>query len=132
MVITISESDLAKLKQDGEITIKIEPEGISLHKAFDEYCRHDGVPYPVIGDLRKKPHWFEVVCVKEQDSTFKIGDRILVTRGYVTNVTQGWTFDPLEEGRQTCGPSHGGTDWVKWKPNRCVCFIHVLVKVLEK
>lgn len=125
MVITVTESDLAKIKQDGEITIKVVPEGVNFSKAFDELCRHNGVPFPTIGDLRKKPHRFEVV--RSDGSNMKVGDEILVSRGYVTNVTQGWTFDPLEDERRTCGPSYGGTDWVDWKPNKCVCFIGTYV-----
>jgi hypothetical protein len=34
----------------------------------------------------------------------------------LTNVTQGWTFDPLD--MPTCGPSGGGRDWASWPTNR--------------
>lgn len=126
MIIKITESDLEALKKDGELVLKVEKKlengaimvngepCIPFHKAFDLHCRYNGLQFPQIGDMRKKPHWFEVKF--SNNEKMRIGDKILVTRGYITNVTQGWTFDPLPN-RITCGPSSGGTDWIEWGDN---------------
>ena len=127
MIIKLTESDLAQLQKDGKITLELDG-FLSFCKAFDLYCRHNDAPYPQIYDLRKAPHWFEVV--KTSNSDLAVGDKILVSRGYISNTTQGWIYDPLEN-RVTCGPSYGGFDWIQWPDNRCVCYIDVYVKRID-
>jgi len=130
MMVKLSQNDLKILQDKGSITVggnvivELEKEW-SFCDAYDKFCRYNDAKYPEIYDLRKTPHWFDVI--HSSNENMRIGDKILVTRGYVTNVTQGWTYDPLESERRTCGPSYGGTDWVPWHNNRCVCFNNVVV-----
>lgn len=123
MIIKITEDELRQLKKDGEIKLKVIKDGMSFNLAYDTYCRHNDAKYPEIHDLRKEAHWFEVVHTV--DTSMCIGDKILVSRGYITNATQGWTYDPLGE-LSVCGPSFGGRDWVIWPENRGGFFnVHV-------
>lgn len=99
---------------------------LSLAKAFDLYCRHNDANLNKICDLRKQGHWFRVISVKDEHdkSPTKTGDVILVSSGYVTNVTQGWSYDTL------INRTHGstGSDWEHWETHQCAWGAKIFVE----
>lgn len=104
-------------------------EGISLSKAFDLYCRHNEAKYPEIRDLRQQGHWFKVIGVENSHpkSQFHVGDVVLISIGYVTNVTNGWTFDTIPDRK------HGssGHCWSQWGEGWLVWGQGVIVKPVD-
>lgn len=96
-------------------------EPMSFCKAFDEYCRHNELNLPELMDRRKEPRWFEVVETTPDKPNFAVGDKILVSSGYVTNTTKGWTFDPISNRNNHSVQEH-------WRDGLCTWAIPVKVK----